>query len=253
MCRVDAADFAYAKSRRYMFDPAWLSHDQAVRQLVEERERANQLALSDAFLASLGNRRLAARSGIGSYAFALNFPNHKIGTSRYTPLPSGARRCECCGLLELEEPAQIDLNVLNFERHKWGGVRRDNPIYAWLDLLLFRATPPVKPTDADKRIMDLILAAASSLPPNATAGTLENALTGVFSSSKYERRVVIEILAVCGILQPKNRSGYFGEFTMAYEREHTGQHLNDWCYPAIWWRGSDGVNSAAVASYFPDI
>ncbi|CDX19497.1 conserved hypothetical protein [Mesorhizobium sp. ORS 3324] len=250
---ISPDDFAYAKRMGYMFDPIELSHDQAVSQLTEERERADLTALSEAFLASLGSRHLDLRSALGSYAFAANFPRHAIATSPATVVPSGARRCEWCGFYEHPAPAKFDLNVLNFERYKWGGVRRDNPVYAWLDLSLFRLEPLQKPTATDKQLMHRILKTARSMEPDATVSNLEKALAGTFSSSKGERRVLIEILAVCGVLQPRGRSGYFGEFTFAYEREHTGQHLNDWAYPAIWWRGSDGVSETALAAYFPTL
>jgi hypothetical protein len=146
------------------------------------------------------------------------------------------------------------LNVLNFERHKWGGVRRDDPVYSWFDLSLFRQeTLLPQSTSADRQTMRQILETARSMQPSATAGGLEKALAGTFTSSKAERRVLIEILAVCGVLQPMSKKGYFGEFTLSCEREHTGQHFNDWGYPAMWWRGSDGVNEAALAAYFPDL
>jgi hypothetical protein len=249
---ISADDFAYAKRMGYMFDPIKLSHDQVVSQLIEERSRVGRIAVSNAFLASLSSRRLDLRSALGSYAFAANFPRHEIATTPAAIVPSGARRCSWCRFYEHPALAEFDLNVLNFERHKWGGVRRDNPTYAWLDLLLFRAEQLVEPTAADRQIMHRIIETARSMEPAATVSSLEKSLAGTFKSSKAERRVLIEILAVCGILQPRNRSGYFGEFTFAYEREHTGQHLNDWGYPAIWWRGSDGVSESALAAYFPD-
>jgi hypothetical protein len=251
--RISPDDFAYANRMGHMFDPIELSHDQVVSRLVEERERSDPTALSNSFLASLGNRRLDLRSALGSYAFALNFPQHEIATTPATIVPSGARRCAWCGSYAFPNPAEFDLNVLNFERHKWGGVRRDNPVYAWLDLSLFRTEPLQKPTAADKQIMHRILKTARSMEPGATVSNFEKALAGTLKSSKDERRVLIEILAVCGVLQPRNRGGYFGEFTLACEREHTGQHLNDWGYPAIWWRGSDGVSETALAAYFPDL
>jgi hypothetical protein len=250
---VRSDDVVYAKRKGYMFETIALSHDQVVSQLIEERERADPTALSDSFLASLGGRRLDLRSALGSYAFALNFPRHEIATTPASIVPSGARRCEWCGFYEFHKPAEVDLNVLNFERHKWGGVRRDDPVYAWLDLSLFREEALQKPTNADKQIMHQILKAARSMEPRATAGSLEKALAGIFKSSKAERRVLIEILAVCGVLQPRSRGGYFGEFTLACEREHTGQHFNDWGYPAMWWRGSEGVSETALAAYFPDL
>ncbi|RAZ79957.1 hypothetical protein [Mesorhizobium atlanticum] len=251
--RISPDDFAYAKRMGYMFDPIKLSHDQVVSQLIEERDRANPTALSDAFLASLGSRRLDLRSALGSYAFATNFPRHEIAATPATVVPSGARRCAWCGFYGHPTPAEFDLNVLNFERHKWGGVRRDNPTYVWLDLSLFRTEPLPESTAADRQTMHRIIETASSMRAVATVSDLEKALAGTFQSSKAERRVLIEILAVCGVLQPRNRSGYFGEFTLANEREHTGQHLNDWRYPAIWWRGSDGVSESALAAHFPGL
>lgn len=251
--RVEPADLAYAKSKNYMFDAIYASHDQAVSQLLEERERADLAAASSAFLASLGTRRMDLRSALGSFAFAANFPRHEFSRLHSTLTPSGARCCKLCGLYERGQPAKFDLNVLNFERHKWGGVRRDDPIYAWLDLRLFREEALSSPTDSDRRTLVDILKAAHNLSSDDTVGTLEKMLMGKFASSKAERQVLIEILAVIGILQPRNRSGYFGEFTFAFDRKHTGQHFNDWGYPAIWWRGSDGVNDDAVASYFPDL
>ncbi len=250
---VSPDDFAYAKQMGYMFDPVELSHDQVVSRLIEECERADLTALSNSFLASLGSRRLDLRSALGSYAFALNFPRHDIATTPATIVPSGARRCNWCGFYEFQKPAQFDLNPLNFERHRWGGVRHDNPVYAWLDLSLFRAEARQQPAIADIQLMHQILRTARSMEPDATASSLEKALAGIFKSSKAERRILIEILAVCGVLQPRNRSGYFGEFTLDYKREHTGQHFNDWGYPAIWWRGSDGVSETALAAYFPDL
>jgi hypothetical protein len=251
--QLDPADFSYAKSKRFMFDAVSPTHDQLVNQLLSESKLADKTSVSNAFLASLGTRRLDARSALGSYALAANFPAHVIASTPSSLVPSGARVCEYCGFYEFPEPQEIDLNVLNFERHKWGGVRRDQLEYVWLDLSLFREIEPQHPTEIDKRVMRQILKVATSLPPTATASILEKALSGLFASSKYERRVLIEILCICGILQPKNRSGYFGEFTFAFEREHTGQHSNDWGYPAMWWRGADGVNPLAVGAYFPDL
>lgn len=250
---VSPDDFAYAKRMAYMFEPVALSHDALLSRLAGACRQADLAALSASFLASLGNRRLDLRSALGSYAFAANLPPHLIDVTPVTLLPSGGRQCDWCGIYEFEQPRPIDLNLLNFERHKWGGVRHDSPAYAWLDLSLFAREALGDVTGADRDTMRTILRIAGSMDPAATAGHLEKALTGAFPSSKDERRVLIEILAVCGVLQPKGRSGYFGEFTLASERAHTGQHFNDWGYPARWWRGSDGVNEAALARYFPGL
>jgi hypothetical protein len=197
---------------------------------------------------------LNLRSALGSYGFSQHFPKHSIDLVPTQIAPSGALFCQWCGFYDFPRPHKEDLNRLNFERHKWGGVRRDDLVYAWLDFKLFRQEQNFQePTVNDRETMRQILDIAGSLEPAASASKLEKSLMGRFKSSANERRVLIEILATCGILQPRNRSGYSDEFTYAFEREHTGQHFNDWSYPAIWWRGSDGVNQTAVAKYFPNL
>jgi hypothetical protein len=41
------------------------------------------------------------------------------------------------------------LNILSFERFKWGGVRRDNVAYVAFDLEQFVRAPRLQPTRAD--------------------------------------------------------------------------------------------------------
>ena len=61
------------------------------------------------------------------------------------------------------------MNVLNFERFKWGGVRRDNIEYMAFDLEQFARAPKLKPTQADvdlgQRLIDLFCQL-----PRATTG-----------------------------------------------------------------------------------
>jgi len=120
-------DFAYAKSKRVMFDPAHLDHGQAVEHVLGAFGRLDRRKVADGFVASLSTRRLDWRSALGSYAVFQHLASHK-------PQIEG-RRCMVCGLY-LNEKA-VDLNVLNFERLKWGGVRHDHLEYAALDLGLF--------------------------------------------------------------------------------------------------------------------
>jgi len=164
---------------------------------------------------------------------------------------SGSELCRICGRWSKAET--VDLNVLNFERHKWGGVRHTDPVYAWFDLSEHQKTDYLEPTEEDRTILKEIIQRAGTVASDATPGTLAKALSDCMRSNESERRILIEILSFCGVLQPSGRSGFFGEFTLPGDRHHTGQHLNDWRYPAIWWRGSDGINATALATYFPDL
>jgi hypothetical protein len=250
---VPEEDFEYAKSMGYMFEPFTISHDEAVAWLLKERGAANPRAISDAFVASLGNRRLDQRSALASYGFAVNFPHHLLTEVPARQFPMGGMECTYCGLTEYHPPKPTDLNVLSFERHKWGGVRHDTPVYAAFDLEQFRTLPQVIPSDEDietlRSILDIAVEMGSEDRPNA----LEKALGGVFKSNKAERQNVISTLGYCGVLQPRNKSGYFGEFSFVFDREETNDHANDWPYPIRWWRGQDGINTQALKTYFPQL
>ncbi|MCP4314530.1 MAG: hypothetical protein GY789_00460 [Hyphomicrobiales bacterium] len=246
-------DWAYAKSKGMVFDSVRIAHDPLVNNLVRMRESVSPRDVGDAFLASLTTRRLDLRSALGSYAVAANFPPHTMNSGPRSEMPSGAVRCQICGAYEFPIPKEEDLNVLNFERHKWGGVRHDQPLYAWFDLSEFLKTTQLDPTEEDRNILRKILQTASRMPSNARPTDLATALSPDLKSNQAERRTLVEILSLSGILQPRGHGGYFGEFTPLFDREHATEHRNDWGYPARWWRGSDGINATAVAAYFPEL
>ena len=166
---------------------------------------------------------------------------------------SGVVFCSLCGAHELRQRLEIDRNVLNFERFKWGGVRKIYTEYVWFDLDQFERAEKLEPTDEDYSIFREILSVCSKVPDNERASSLAKRLSGVFKSNLDERRSVIETLGICGILKPAGRPTFFEGFVAGEQREHTGEHYNDWGYPVIWWRGSDGVNADALRHYFPKL
>jgi hypothetical protein len=236
------ADFAYAKAAGYMLDPVELSHDEIVDWLFQAYEQVSIDEVTDSFLASLGNRRLELRSALGSYAIARNFPRHQFATNQM--------RCSICGIYGSTRQEE-DLNVLNFERHKWGGVRHLGPLYIAFDLKLFAMTEKATPTNEDLALLRQIIEIASQLPAEARVRDLEKAMAKVLKSNKAEREELIEMLAYCGILQPKGRPGFFDSFVNDDERSLPS--VGDWTYPVCWWRGADGVNKHALEHYFPGL
>ena len=131
-----------------------------------------------------------------------------------------------------------DLNVLNFERIKWGGVRHGELLYTLFDLEQFAKEEIPEPTKEDVEIFKGILLAVDFCNPGDYQSVLREKLRNVpnLKSNKAERDVIIEILACIEVLKPKS-----------YDRPIAGR--NDWNF-IEYWRGEDGYNKEVVEKYF---
>ncbi|WP_073130876.1 hypothetical protein [Chryseolinea serpens] len=107
--KTEKADLEYAKEKGLMFDPLTISKSELVTRLEEIVKSISFKKITDAFLCGLTNKRLDWRSGLASYANA----NRLLKEENSIDYHYGY------GVNE-------DLNVLNFERIKWGGVRHWN-------------------------------------------------------------------------------------------------------------------------------
>jgi hypothetical protein len=233
-------DLAYAKSKRVMFDPAHLDHAQAVEQVLGAIGRLNKRKVADAFLASLSTRRLDWRSALGSYAVFQHLPSHKAQIE--------GRRCMVCGFYLNDQV--VDLNILNFERLKWGGVRHDQLDFAAMDLGLFLEIPLPTPTTDDIQKFKDILSSINAAPAKTSSASLQSYFPQGFNSNKAERDRVIAILGFCGILGTPMHPGYSDAFVPSDRRHLPDRHFIDMSYPACWWRREDGVNQHLVQEYF---
>lgn len=222
---VSAADRAYALKHRMMFPRESMKHDALVKHVLAAYQALTIGEIAGAFIASLSTRRLDLRSALGSAAFAM-------WTEPHTFKPDINNFC-CDVCTGYRDNKDMDLDVLNFERHKWGGVRHSHPDYQYLDLRELRHALPATPEPADWKIFDAILKAAESTPKADGPGKLEQRLGDVLDSSKAERRTLIDILALAGVLQPKA------------ERSSPG----DWGKAGMW-RGADGVERKQVETLF---
>lgn len=246
---TDPDDFLYAKEKGLMFDPLTIAHDECVNRIIKIADAITPEQAAKAFLSSLSARRLDWRSGIASYSIAAYISSH-----HYTPCVSGhsyedgrnvhtscvCRICENVqyGVIGQEHYENEDLNVLNFERIKWGGVRHGQLIYTLFDLEQFVREQIPEPTDMDIEIFKSILSAAGSCSPGDYPSVLRDKLKDIpnFRSNKDERTVIIEILACIEVLKPGS-----------YNRPAAGKH--DWEYVEFW-RGEDGYNPEIVEKYF---
>jgi hypothetical protein len=192
------------------------------------------------FVTSLASRRLDLRSALGSFAIARHLPDHEYA-------PGEQHRCGVCGLASEEDQ---DRNILNFERFKWGGVRRDDLTYIALDLDLFARAPRLHLSSGDISTGRALLTALVTAAPGDTAVKAAASLTLV-KGNKAEREALVEILSVCGVLESREHPGYRTGFVRYDRRESTGAHYEDHFYPMPWWRGRDGISAEAVHEWFP--
>ncbi|MDI3319504.1 hypothetical protein [Pinibacter soli] len=218
--QTDPADFAYAKSMGVMFDKLSISKQELLDKLKELLRTISKEDVANAFLSSLTNKRLELRSAFASWVNASKI----IQTETVD------------GWLLREKYVDEDLNVMNSERLKWGGVRHSHAIYNYLDLTLFSKLSIDKPSDEDIAIFCSILEAINQSAVGETPSKLRDRLKDVYKSSKEERSNLLEILGCCHILQPGS-----------YKRSTSFK--SDWQF-VEYWRGEDKFDANAVFHYF---
>ena len=94
-----------------------------------------------------------------------------------------------------------------------------------------------EPSAADVEIFRKILAEIKASAPKDQPGALRNRLTDIIALSKDQRSVLLEILAIIGVLKAQRA-----------DRPARGSG-GDWMYVADW-RGEDGYDAGAVSQYF---
>ncbi|WP_366292604.1 hypothetical protein [Paenibacillus sp. AN1007] len=244
-------DFEYAKSKGVMFDPLTITHDEVVQRLHRMHQNpALKERVITAFLHSLSTKKVYLRSALSSWALTRKLPLHTYGER--PALHANTSACGDCNFLRLqsdEHYVHADMNVLNFERMKWGGVRHNWLLYCLMDLeLLLQDENDNSSTDAsnispyevtaeDQMILAKLLESAQTGDPNDSARSLEKRWKECLPSSKQERDALLEIWAAAGILverdTPRKRKGGSGDFVFAAA-----------------WQGDDGYHAENAIDYF---
>ena len=238
---TEPADLAYARAAGYMFEPLEGTHDEWISRARLTADCVMLEEVAAAFVASLGSRQLAARSALGSLASVWHVAPHAFKPWSGT--------CAQCGVYPLNR--QQNLDVLNFERHKWGGVRHGDLIYAWFDLDVFARSEWAREEPRDSDVLNRLLDAAREIGPDARPADLERAIAAILPSSKDERRTLLGILAMCDILAAPDHPGLLARWVPYSERQPPPKPAkNDWLYPMFWWRGSFSVNESAARDVF---
>lgn len=236
---VSPEEFAQARAAGVMFDPMVFEHGQTFARLREAIDALDPRRAGDAFAASLSTRRMDWRSAFGSYTVFRHAPGHEA---------AGARSCGVCGMHLGRDP--VDLNVLNFERLKWGGVRHTDPVYALLDLELFCRGSRPQPTAEDVELLGNLLALLERAPAGTTAAQLQAMFPKELKGNKAERDVIVAMLGFAGALATDAHSGFSAEFVPINRRELPPRRFVDTPYPACWWRMEDGFRRTSLEPYF---
>ncbi len=217
--QTEPSDFAYAKQHGVMFDPLVLTHTELKAACEELVQNIPKKKVTDAFLSSFSAKRPDWRSALASHANLI------------TLLKSGAEYF-------YDVDAEDDVNVLNFERIKWGGIRHGQALYNYFDLRALQNETVPEPTTDDITLFKNILHTISASEATDTATVLRDKIKAVWTVSKAERATLLEILGCSGILE-----------TLDFDRPEPGRH--DWNFVAFW-RGQDKYNQKQLDYYFKD-
>jgi hypothetical protein len=243
---ISADDFKYAKSMGLMFDPVSITHDECIDRILDIVSGMDTDMPAKAFLCSLSSRRLDWRSGIASYYIAKQITKHKYskaesGYSQEKDEKIYSYTCGICrdqmyGMIGDDIYKKADLNVLNFERIKWGGVRHGDLLYTMFDLERLSSDEIPEPEDEDFDIFRSVLSVIDDCSDNDGPRQLEKKLVMVLKSDKNERDSLIEILACIDIIKPKSTS-----------RKGSMKSDRTFCE---FWKGKDGYNKDSVNNIF---
>lgn len=233
-------DFQYAKSKGLMFDPLTISHDECIQRLRELHEHEiTKEQVVRAFLHSLSTRKVYLRSALSSWALTHDLPLHNYNSRPAEPMVhySACGECNDKALMSNEQYVDEDLNVLNFERVKWGGVRLNWLIYCLMDLECFSREEHFEVTGEDIEILRGMNRAVEACGEKEAARQLEKRWNGVFTSNQHERDRVLEIWGFAGLLQSQD-----------HYRKERGRGT-DFVSVATW-RGEDGYFQEKMTYYF---
>jgi hypothetical protein len=147
-----------------------------------------------------------------------------------------------------EVERDTDWNILNFERFKWGGVRRDNLTYVWLDLQQFASANRPGATPDDRAMLEELLDELDGAPPGTTAAQAAQKLLRGVKGNKDERSTLLDILGVCSVLETPEHRGYADDFVPAKDRVLPLHHYVERAYPVCWWKAEHGVNRRAATT-----
>ena len=200
------------------------------------------------FLSSLSTGYFDWRSGLPVFAILQTFPKHDYKNSS-SDLEAHNPPCAFCSDLEVTKE---NFNLFNKIRFKNGGLLFHNlKCYAFY-LKEHSKLDVVEPSKEDINIfltiMDLIVNAGENEKAKKEVESKIGRITS-FRSNKEQRKVLLETLGYCSILETVTHKGSWTKFTNLGNAPRANIN-SDWEYPVDFWVGKDGINREAFEFWF---
>lgn len=232
-------------------------HDTWIDKLFEEYKQCVKEKVIESFIRSFSSNKHDLRSALPVFAIMQTFPNHKFVLRENQDL----KRESPCGICstaygypkELEEE---DIEILNMSVNTGGliGHRLTSYFYYLHYFNKKKEKENIKINGEDIRIfseiIDIILKAEEGDTLKKEVQKNIGKIKG-FKTTIEDRKVLLETLGYCSILETEKYKGLLEEYTnLAVAPRKT--HSSDWNYPVDFWLGKDGINKEAFKFWFGD-
>ena len=240
--------FEFAKKEGLMFDEIEITHDECIAELFDKKNIRLKKSYIQLFLSSLSTGYFDWRSGLPVFAILQTFPKHDYKNSS-SDLEAHNPPCAFCSDLEVTKE---NFNLFNKIRFKNGGLLFHNlKCYAFY-LKEHSKLDVVEPSKEDINIfltiMDLIVNAGENEKAKKEVESKIGRITS-FRSNKEQRKVLLETLGYCSILETVTHKGSWTKFTNLGNAPRANIN-SDWEYPVDFWVGKDGINREAFEFWF---
>lgn len=227
-----------------------ITHNELVEYIFSVYKEADKQKYTNLFLASLSLRKLEWRSGLPVFAIMQSFPYHKFSVSENRQ--KSQKHCLICSDYEYIMNENEDVEFIKESFIECGGIIDFSLLNYYYYMFKTNSIEDVIPKEKDliifSDILDLIL---SSKDKDLNKKQLLSRMSEIkiFSSNIEERKLLLETLGYCSILQTDKYKGLLHQYTNLAIAPHK-THSSDWEYPIDFWTGKDGINKEAFKFWF---
>lgn len=191
-------DYAYAKSKGFLFDDEVLSHLSTISYFRKATRSANRERLRDLFVSSLSNRLLHIRPGLPAFYQSKGVTWHLFS-------PSTAGICKHCGMFKKNKTRY---NAWNFSRYKWGNFDKQNhSLQNPFILNILRNEPSRSPTRQNWTILRTLIESLNNIKSSSIkAADIVLLWKEILPSNKQERELLFETFISMKLISPSRVS-----------------------------------------------